>query len=102
MKHTILIIAVLFVFSAGQAMTLEEAVALGKTRSLAQQKPRIEKLKARGQLDEAWSNALPQIDGSVGYQRAIKKGKIFSPILKLANSRRSNSIRTMPCKPTSR
>ncbi|MCB1060667.1 MAG: TolC family protein [Calditrichaeota bacterium] len=79
MKHTILIIAVLFVFSAGQAMTLEEAVALGKTRSLAQQKPRIEKLKARGQLDEAWSNALPQIDGSVGYQRAIKKGKIFFP-----------------------
>ncbi|MBK6765660.1 MAG: TolC family protein [bacterium] len=61
------------------AMTLEEAVALAKQRSLAPQGARIDQQRTRGQLDEAWSNALPQIEGSVGYQRAMKKGKLFFP-----------------------
>jgi len=61
------------------AMTLEDAVTLAKARSLAQQGPRIDQQRTLGQLDEAWSNALPQIEGSVGYQRAMKKGKIFFP-----------------------
>ena len=60
-------------------MTLEEAIALAKQRSLAQQGPQLDKIKTQGQLVEAWSNALPQIEGQVGYQRAIKKGKIFFP-----------------------
>ncbi|MCL4306237.1 TolC family protein [bacterium] len=69
----------LAVVTAANGMTLNEAIAIAKSRSLAQQRPRIEQQKARGQLDEAWSNALPQIEGHVGYQRALKKGKIFFP-----------------------
>jgi outer membrane protein len=79
LRYTLLTLITLLFVTAAQSMTLEEAVALAKQRSLAQQKPRIEKLKARGQLDEAWSNALPQVEGSIGYQRALKKGKIFFP-----------------------
>ncbi|MCB9357882.1 MAG: TolC family protein [Calditrichaeota bacterium] len=79
MRHINLILTIALLAGAAQAMTLDEAIAIAKQRSLAQQRPRVEREKARGQLNEAWSNALPQIDGTVGYQRAMKKGKIFFP-----------------------
>lgn len=79
MRHFLLITALLAFATVGKAMTLEEAIALAKQRSLAQQGPRLDQIKTQGQLVEAWSNALPQIEGTVGYQRAIKKGKIFFP-----------------------
>jgi len=79
MRHTTILIAILAFVTLGNAMTLEEAIALAKQRSLAQQGPQLDKIRTQGQLVEAWSNALPQIEGQVGYQRAIKKGKIFFP-----------------------
>ncbi len=79
MRHTTVLLALFAFVTIGNAMTLEEAIALAKQRSLGQQGPQLDKIKTQGQLVEAWSNALPQIEGQVGYQRAIKKGKIFFP-----------------------
>lgn len=79
MKYIMYLAGVLLCASILNGMTLDEAIELAKARSLAQQGPQLEKLRTRGQLHEAWSNALPQIEGSVGYQRALKKGKIFFP-----------------------
>lgn len=61
------------------AITLEEAIHIGKQRSLNMQDPRIERLRVSGQINEAWSNALPQIEGTAGYQRYWKPAKIFFP-----------------------
>lgn len=79
MTRLLIAISAILISGSVSAMTLDEAIALAKQRSLSQQAPRIEQQKTRGQLVEAWSNALPQIEGSVGYQRALKKGKIFFP-----------------------
>ncbi|MDK9699627.1 MAG: TolC family protein [bacterium] len=59
------------------ALTLEEAIAIGKNRSLKQQEPKIDRQKVNGQIKEAWSNALPQLDGSVAYQRSWKQNVMF-------------------------
>ena len=79
MKTLSLIILLALPTLFASALTLDEAIALAKQRSLAQQPPRIEQQRTRGQLFEAWSNALPQIEGNIGYQRALRKGKIFFP-----------------------
>ncbi len=62
-----------------EAITLDSAIALGKQRSLRQEGPRIDRVRVEGQISEAWSNALPQLDGSIGYQRAWKKSVVFFP-----------------------
>ncbi len=74
----VLLLLLICVFSA-QAITLDEAIALGKKRSLKQQGPVIDQMKVNGQIKEAWSNALPQISGTVAYQRAWKKLEIYQP-----------------------
>jgi HAE1 family hydrophobic/amphiphilic exporter-1 len=61
------------------ALTLEQALSLGKTQSLQLQGPRIDKEKTDGQVREAWSNALPQVDGLLAYQRYWKAPVIFFP-----------------------
>lgn len=74
MKRIATIILTLFLTGAVslQAMTLSEAVAIGKQRSLKIQGPRIDADKVEGQITEAWSNALPQVSALASYQRAFK------------------------------
>jgi hypothetical protein len=70
----------LFVMASGaSALTLDEAIALGRQRSLNMEDPRIDRQKVNGRITEAWSNALPQIDGSVAYQRVWQSPFIFFP-----------------------
>ena len=70
----------LCVFAASaSALTLDEAIALGKQRSLRMEEPRIEHLRMNGRVREAWSNALPQVEGLAGYQRYFKPAKVFFP-----------------------
>jgi outer membrane protein TolC len=69
----------LLLFSGAQAMTLDIALAIAKQRSLTMQVPRIDRTKVDGRITEAWSNALPQVQGNVGYQRAWKAAKVFFP-----------------------
>ncbi len=76
--------ALLLIVVAGaghaQALTLDEAIALGRNRSLRMQDPRIDRERINGQVTEAWSNALPQIDGLASYQRTWKSPVLFIPI----------------------
>ncbi len=51
------------------AITLDQAIKIGKDRSLRQVAPQIARDKVEGQITEAWSNALPQVDGLASYQR---------------------------------
>jgi outer membrane protein len=67
------------VVSAASALTLDEALAIAGSRSLALEDPRINRIGVQGQITEAWSAALPRIEGNVGYQRAWKPSKIFFP-----------------------
>lgn len=62
---------------SGLALTLQEAIALGKQRSLKMEEPRIESMRVNGRVREAWSNALPQIEGLAAYQRYFKPAKVF-------------------------
>lgn len=79
-RITLLTLVTLLTFAQlGAGMTLAEAVAIGKKRSLAQVKPQLDQDRVKGQVIEAWSNALPQVEGTVGYQRAIKPTKFFFP-----------------------
>jgi outer membrane protein len=64
---------------SASALTLEEAIAIGKERSLQLQSPRIDRMKIDGQIKEAWSNALPQIEGTVAYQHYWKPPVVFFP-----------------------
>ncbi|MBI5058652.1 TolC family protein [candidate division KSB1 bacterium] len=61
------------------ALTLDEALAIAKSRALALEDPRINRVGVQGQIAEAWSAALPQLAGEIGYQRAFKASKIFFP-----------------------
>ena len=61
------------------ALTLDEAIDLGKQRSLRLEEPRIEHLRVNGRVREAWSNALPQVEGLAAYQRYWKPAKVFFP-----------------------
>jgi HAE1 family hydrophobic/amphiphilic exporter-1 len=77
-KWAFLPLALLFlIVQSGPALTLEEAIALGKQRSLKMEEPRIEELRTRGRIHEAWSNALPQVDGLAAYQRYFRPAKVF-------------------------
>lgn len=75
---TVFLFVVMGAYTAS-AMTLDEAIALGKQRSLKQQSPKIDRVKVDGQIQEAWSNALPQLEGNIAYQRAWKKSVMFFP-----------------------
>ena len=78
MFRTILLPAIfLLAAQMASAMTLEEAIDLGKRRSLRMEEPRIEHLRVNGRIREAWSNALPQVEGLAGYQRYWKPAKVF-------------------------
>lgn len=79
MRNISFVVIILALALGAQAMSLNEAISLAKQRSLSQESPRIDQRRVRGQLWQAWSNALPQIDGNIGYQRALRKGKIFFP-----------------------
>jgi outer membrane protein len=61
------------------AISLDDAIALGKQRALKLESPRIDRSRIEGQITEAWSNALPQLDGLVSYQRAFKAPILFFP-----------------------
>ena len=61
------------------ALTLDEAIRLGKERSLMKESSRIDGDRVEGQITEAWSNALPQVDGMMAYQRAWKSPVMFFP-----------------------
>ncbi|MFZ5433713.1 MAG: TolC family protein [Calditrichota bacterium] len=61
------------------AISLDEAIRIGKAQSLRMEEPRIEKMRTDGRVREAWSLALPQIEGQIGYQRAWKSNVVFFP-----------------------
>jgi HAE1 family hydrophobic/amphiphilic exporter-1 len=61
------------------AMTLEEAIQYGKQNSLKQEGSRIAQEKVEGQIVEAWSNALPQVDALASYQRAFEAPVMYFP-----------------------
>jgi len=61
------------------AITLDEALEIGAARSLKLESPRLDLLKVEGQIEEAWSNALPQADALVSYQRTIDAPVMFFP-----------------------
>jgi HAE1 family hydrophobic/amphiphilic exporter-1 len=65
--------------SSASALTLDQAIALGKQRSLRMEEPRIEHMRMKGRVREAWSNALPQVEGVAAYQRYFKPAKVFFP-----------------------
>jgi outer membrane protein len=80
MRRVILALTLcLFTGHVAVALTLDEAITLGKERSLRMEAPRIELLRTKGRVREAWSNALPQIEGLAGYQRYWKPAKVFFP-----------------------
>jgi len=77
LKYAILLSLTLSV--AAEALTLDEAIKLGKERSLINESSRIARERVEGQITEAWSNALPQVDGTVAYQRSWKAPVMFFP-----------------------
>jgi HAE1 family hydrophobic/amphiphilic exporter-1 len=83
MKLSIVILALFFqvLFPAiAPALTLDDAVRMGQQRSLQMQDPQIDRQKINGQIMEAWSNALPQIDGQAAYQRVWKSQVLYFPM----------------------
>ncbi|RJP80441.1 MAG: TolC family protein [Candidatus Zixiibacteriota bacterium] len=65
--------------SAARPLTLEQALSLGRERSLQLQGPRLDRERIDGQVREAWSNALPQVEGLAAYQHYFKPAKVFFP-----------------------
>jgi outer membrane protein TolC len=80
-RHLLCGLAASLFITAGtaRAITLNDAIALGKQRSLQMQEPRIERTRVNGRIAEAWSNALPQIEGTAGYLRWWKRPVLFFP-----------------------
>ena len=76
-RPVVLLALLALMVHSGLALTLPEAIALGKQRSLKMEEPRIEELRVRGRVREAWSNALPQLEGLAAYQRYFKPAKVF-------------------------
>ncbi len=77
-KRAVVPLALLvLIVHSGFALTLQEAIALGKQRSLKMEEPRIEEMRVNGRVREAWSNALPQVEGLAAYQRYFKPAKVF-------------------------
>lgn len=74
------ILSVLTLATVSQAMTLDQAITIGRERSLRQLAPKIEMSRVEGQITEAWSNALPQVDALASYQRAFEAPVMFFPI----------------------
>jgi outer membrane protein TolC len=89
-----IVLLLAFAVSAGKvfALTLDEAIVLGRARSLQMQDPRIDRERINGQVVEAWSNALPQVDGTAAYQRTWKSPVIFFP--DFSNPGRVQAIKT--------
>jgi len=82
MKSGLVTLALVLTFIgtvAAPAITLDEAVTLGRQRSLRMQEPVIEQQRDGGRIMEAWSNALPQVEGQIAYQRSWKSPVIFFP-----------------------
>lgn len=63
-----LMIAIVIPVSS-DAMTLDQAIEIGREHSLRQMAPVYAREKVEGQITEAWSNALPQVDALASYQR---------------------------------
>ena len=66
-------------WAAARGATLDEAMAIGKARSLQLVGPRIDRDKINGRILEAWANVLPDIRGQVGYQRQFKENITLLP-----------------------
>lgn len=80
MNHKLIIVlTILTITHFLYGMTLNDAIRIGKERSLFLADPKIEIIKMNGKIKEAWSNALPQAEGIIGYQRAWKKSVMFFP-----------------------
>jgi outer membrane protein len=73
------VLVLVAISGAASGLTLDEAIALGRQRSLNMQDPKIDRQKVNGRITEAWSNALPQVDGTVAYQRVWQSPVIFFP-----------------------
>ena len=97
-KYSIHLIAVLLVLwaTSATALTLEQAIALGRERSLQLRGPQIDRLKIDGQIKEAWSNALPQVQGQAGLQQAWKENMSFLPDFSDLASGRFMKIKMQP------
>jgi outer membrane protein TolC len=83
MRQVLALLAFLMIVvipSIAPAITLEDAIRLGKQRSLQMQDPQIDRQKINGQITEAWSNALPQIEGQAAYQRVWKSQVMYFPM----------------------
>jgi outer membrane protein len=79
-KHIFLTLVLLLAgWGSARGMTLDDAIAIGRARSLELVGPRIERDKTKGRILEAWSNALPDIRGQVGYQRQFKENVTLLP-----------------------
>jgi outer membrane protein len=81
MKKYLFFTALLLLAGWGSArgMTLDEAMAIGRARSLQLVGPRIDRDKTKGRILEAWANALPDVQGQVGYQRQFKENVTLLP-----------------------
>lgn len=78
-RHLLNIILLSLILAAGsaQALTLDQAIALGRQRSLRLDGPRIDRMKIDGQVTEAWSNALPQVEVTAALQTYWKPSVVF-------------------------
>lgn len=80
MRNCILVICLsLLLATFSYSMTLESALEIAHTRSLQLEEPKLDIEKIDGQITTAWSNALPQVEGLLAYQRAWKKSVMFFP-----------------------
>jgi outer membrane protein TolC len=59
------------------SLTLDEALNLGRQRSLRLETPRLDRMKINGQVTEAWSNALPQVEVTAALQTYWKPSVVF-------------------------
>jgi outer membrane protein TolC len=59
-----------------RALTLDEAIAIGRARSLQMQDPLIDRDRVNGRISEAWANALPDLSAQIGAQQYWRIPKI--------------------------
>ena len=89
-RANMLLILVIFWSSLAAAeLTLEQTIKLAEEKSKELKLAKAELQLADAQIDEAWADALPNIDANIGYNRNLKDSKFFFTVFDSATGQES-------------